>query len=177
MKVPPKQIVGDRIKLRAVRRDDLEDIHAYASDPEVCRMVHWGPNENIEETEKNLNKLLEVYESGEADKVNYAIERLEDGRFLGRCSIHDDESDEVHVSIVLNSDYWGLGFGAETLGLLFKAAKRDYGFKRVVAKCHVDNVASAKMMQKAGMKYVKDVKLNKVPKDLSAKAKLYEKQL
>lgn len=153
MRVPPGEITGKRLKLRPVQWSDLELVHQYASDPEVCRYVPWGPRKSLEQTEKYMQKCLERYEKGEAEVADWSVERVTDGQFLGKVSLHHPDSDLVRLGIVLNKQFWNQGYGTEALQLLIRAAFEDYSFKKVTGYCNVDNMASARMMEKAGMEF------------------------
>ena len=45
-----------RLILRDFRDEDFDDIHAYGSDPEVCRYMPWGPN-TLEDTAQALARM------------------------------------------------------------------------------------------------------------------------
>lgn len=176
MRVPPKEIIGERVKLRPVRADDVEAVHQYASDPEVCRHLFWGPRTELSQAQRHINKILGRYNYGEADICDWAIERL-DGQFLGKASLHSPEGDSIRLAVVLDRSHWGQGYGTEITKLLIRAALEDHGFKRVVGSCRVDNVASDKMMQKAGMSFVGIVPNYEVRKGVKRDSRVYEATL
>ena len=51
-------IETERLHLREIRATDEDDIHAYASDPEVVRLMIWGPNTR-EATREFLDRALQ----------------------------------------------------------------------------------------------------------------------
>lgn len=56
-----------RLLLREFRAEDELDIHEYASDPEVVRLLIWGPNTR-ELTRAFLAKTLEEQRNGRASR-------------------------------------------------------------------------------------------------------------
>jgi len=173
MKVPPNEIIGTHLKLRPVRIEDVEPVHEYAADPEVCRYLFWGPRTEMAQAKRHIEKILGRYAYGEADICDWAIERLEDGQFLGKASLHSPEEDSVRLAVVLNRTFWGKGLGTEVTKLLIRSALEDHGFRKVVGSCRVDNMASDKMMQKAGMKFVGIVTGYEVRKGVQRDSRVY----
>ena len=51
----------------------------------------------------------------------------------------------------LHPDFWGKGYGTEALKLILDFAFGDLNLHRVEAGCAVDNVGSARVLEKAGM--------------------------
>jgi [ribosomal protein S5]-alanine N-acetyltransferase len=48
---------------------------------------------------------------------------------------------------------WGKGYATESSAAMLELGFRRLGFHRVWGKCHTQNVASAKVMEKLGMTY------------------------
>lgn len=172
MKTPPKEIIGSRVKLRLVRLEDSDAIFQYASDPEVCRYLLLSPN-TPEKMEAYMKEILERYASGDAQQVDWVIESLKTGEVLGDCALHHAKGALVRGGVVLDKKYWNQGYGTEALKLLIKTAFEEYGFTKVQATCDQKNLASEKIMQKAGMKFLglRNLEVDRGKKRLS---KLYE---
>lgn len=154
MKLPPPLVEGERLRLRPVRPDDVEGIFGYASDPEVCRYTVW-PLKSREGAERHLQDVLARYTAGEGEIVDWAIERREDGAFLGKVSLHHADGETVRVGVVLAQEYWGKGFGREAVRLAMGSAFADYGFERVVGACHPDNERSRKLIEALGLRFLR----------------------
>ena len=174
MKVPPKEIIGQHVKLRPVTIHDVEPVHEYAADPEVCRYLFWGPRTEMAQAKRHIQRILGRYAYGEADICDWAIERLDDEQFLGKASLHSPEGDSVRLAVVLNRMYWGQGYGTEITKMLIRAALEDYGFRKVVGSCRIENLASDRMMQKAGMTFVGVVHNYEVRKGVERDSRVYE---
>src|SRR5690242_8443602 len=42
--IASSHVMTPRLELRGCRPSDFDAVHAYATDPEVCRYMDWGPN-------------------------------------------------------------------------------------------------------------------------------------
>ena len=65
--------------------------------------------------------------------------------------------EEVEIAYLLDREYWGKGLATEAAEAIIKHGYAKYGFKRIVAVIHPQNVASIRVAEKIGMKYERDV--------------------
>ncbi len=137
--------------LREFKEDDLEEIHDYASDPEVTEYMVWGANDK-KQTKEFLEKALEQQKKDNRKNYDFAI-ILKSGKLIGACGIDDIKlrTKKGELGYCLNRDHWGKGYATETAGSLL-----DFGFKklelhRIYAKCDTRNKQSAKVLEKIGM--------------------------
>jgi len=146
-------IETDRLVLREFRAADEADIHAYASDPEVVRLMIWGPN-SPEATKVHLVGVLKAQEQWPRADVGLAIERKTDHRVIGSISlrIKDELNRTADIGYVLNRACWGQGYMLEAARAVLDAAFRQLGLHRVWATCDPRNRASYRVMEKLGMR-------------------------
>jgi [ribosomal protein S5]-alanine N-acetyltransferase len=155
-------IETERLLLREFRADDEQDIHAYASDPEVVRLMIWGPN-SPEMTKVYLTGVLKAQEQWPRPDVGLAIELKSEQRLIGSIElrIKDDANRAADFGYVLNRRYWGCGYMTEAARAVLDAAFRQLGLHRVWATCDTRNRASYRVMEKLGMRreahFCKDV--------------------
>jgi RimJ/RimL family protein N-acetyltransferase len=95
-----------RLLLRPFRAGDQAAVHAYASDPEVVRFMHYGPNTD-EQTAGFLAEAL-VRRPG---RWLRAIERRSDGAVLGAVDLHveSEQHRRGEMGYVLARAAWGSG--------------------------------------------------------------------
>lgn len=141
----------DRLILRKMSPDDAEAMFAYASDPEVTRYVTWETHRSIEDSRAFLELALGKYESGE--EPDWGIVSKGDGRFVGACGIvgWETEHARAEVGFVLSREYWGRGLMSEAVRTMLSFGFERMGLNRIEARCVAENVASARVMEKAGM--------------------------
>lgn len=142
-----------RLLLREFRADDEQDIHAYASDPEVVRLMIWGPNAP-DITKTYLASVLKAQEQWPRPVVDLAIELKSEPRVIGSIGlrIKDEKNRAADIGYVLARDHWGRGYMVEAGRAVLDAAFCQLGLHRVWATCDVRNRASYRVMEKLGMR-------------------------
>lgn len=147
---PPKILETQRLRLRKPRLADAEVIfREYASDPEVTRYVSWRAHRNAAETREYVRTCLAGWD---ARKVfHWVIERKNDRCLMGMITARVDDH-KWEMGYVLARANWGKGYMTEALKGIIDSALGCSEVFRVWAVCDVDNVASARVMEKAGMK-------------------------
>lgn len=146
---PPKTLKTERLRLRKVKPTDAEAIfHEYAQDPEVTKYVSWQAHQSLDETRDYVRSCLLAWETGKA--FNWVIEHRQENRLMGMIIARVDP-EKWELGFVLSRRYWGEGYMTEAVKAVVDWAQRRGGIYRVWAVCDVDNLASARVMEKAGM--------------------------
>jgi RimJ/RimL family protein N-acetyltransferase len=146
---PSEIIQTERLLLRKARMDDAPVIfESYARDPEVTRYLVWKPHQTIQETYRFLSACEQLWRTGK--DFAYAITLKEDHSLIGMFSLHPMKM-KVEVGYALARLYWGKGFMTEVLRTVIDWAFTQPDIFRVQAICDVENVGSARVMEKAGM--------------------------
>ena len=63
--------------------------------------------------------------------------------------------DEIELGYRLRKEAWGKGYGTEGSRALIRKGFTELGVRRVVASTYQDNLASQRVMEKAGMTLVR----------------------
>ncbi len=146
---PPEVIETDRLRLRRSIMEDAEAIFAeYAQDSEVTRYLTWQPTGNIKDTRAHLRDCATAWEDGKA--FQWVILRKEDDHLLGAVGVRVD-GHKVELGYVLAKKFWGQGFMTEAIKAVVNWALKEEGIYTVWAVCDVENLASARVMEKSGM--------------------------
>lgn len=151
-----------RIILRPITLNDLESVHAYASSETICKYMLWGPNtldetkKFIEYTMKCLNeKPITYYELG----IDYQ------GKIIGGVAlILNALEKKAELGWILHEDYQRKGIAFEAVSAMMKMGIA-LGYHVFYATADSRNIASIKLMEKLGMKFMtldKSVRLNNV---------------
>lgn len=98
----------------------------------------------------------------------YAVERKEDHHFIGFIGFHHyqldiDDSPEIEILWRLIPEVWGQGYATEAASACLKYAKEVLKLENIYAFTSLPNKASEKVMQKIGMKWVKEFNHPQVP--------------
>jgi len=148
---PPAQFTTARLRLRRPQLEDAPTLFArYTQDPEVTRYLVWRPHTSVVETERFLHRCAAVW----ADNTSFpfVIERLDDPLALGMIEFRVDGF-KVEFGYVLARDAWGKGYMSEALTCLVDWTLAQPTIFRAAAFHDVDNPASGRVMEKAGMSY------------------------
>ena len=147
-----------RLILRRLTIADVDAVEALDADPIVMRYVNGGRATSRAELESDVFPAwLAYYERGDAWGFWAAIER-ESGRFLGWFHLrpaHDGPADEPELGYRLVRDAWGQGYATEGSRGLVDKAFGELGARRVWAATMKVNVASWRVMEKIGMRFVR----------------------
>jgi ribosomal-protein-alanine N-acetyltransferase len=146
---PPDTFQTERLLLRKPRMDDaLAIFKTYAQDPKVTRYLVWKPHKNIRETEQFLLACGQLWRTGK--DFAYAIMLKENDRLVGMFGLHPMNL-KIEVGYALARLYWGKGFMTEALCAVIDWAFAQPDIFRIQAICDIENIASARVMEKAGM--------------------------
>jgi RimJ/RimL family protein N-acetyltransferase len=143
----------ERLLLREFHEADFDDVHAYASDPQVARFMEWGPNTQ-EQTREFLDRALAQQASWPRAAVGLAVEHLAHQRVIGsiRLAVQDEASRTCDIGYSFASAYWRQGICTEAARALGDVAFRRLGAHRLFAECDQRNAGSYGVMEKLGMR-------------------------
>ncbi|GGG68230.1 GNAT family N-acetyltransferase [Paenibacillus radicis (ex Gao et al. 2016)] len=145
-------IETERLRLREFITKDSEAIHEYASNPLVVKHMLWGPN-SIDETQSYLNTVIEMQEKTPRQGFELAVILKESGQLIGGSGIHIYSPGIGELGYCFQDHHWGRGFASEAASALLSFGFGELKLHRIFATCRPDNIGSAKVMQKIGMRY------------------------
>ncbi len=146
---PPRIIQTDRLVLRKPRRSDAAAIfRGYAADPEVTRYVMWRPHQDPGQTLAFVSGCIEAWQ-GE-DRFPFVITLAGKDEAVGMIELHPKDH-RCGIGYVLARRYWGKGYITEAVRAVIQWLFNQPGIYRVDATCDLENTASFRVMEKAGM--------------------------
>jgi ribosomal-protein-alanine N-acetyltransferase len=146
---PPKIIETRRLLLRPPTLDDAEDIFdKYAQDPEVTRYMVWLPHEQVETTKEFLERCVNCWEEGNA--FPWVMELKSDGPLMGMLEMRL-VGYKADFGYGIARQYWGNGYTTEAVQALVQWALEQEDIYRVWAVCDLENIGSARVLEKAGL--------------------------
>ena len=146
---PPKIFKTERLRLRKAKLSDAEAIfRQYAEDPQVIKYVSWRAHRNLDETREYMRMCMMAWDVAKA--FHWVIETRDDKEVIGMI-IARVNAEKWELGFVLAQAYWGRGYMTEAVKALIAWALKQNEIFRVWAVCDIDNKASARVMEKAGM--------------------------
>ena len=147
---PPEIFETDRLRLRRPVIEDAEAIFVeYAQDLEVTMYLTWKPTGKLEDTREHLRASATAWREGAA--FGWVVLRKEDNQLLGAVGVRVD-GHKVELGYVLAKRFWGKGYMTEAVQAVVNWSISEREVYRIWAVCDVENPASARVMEKVGMK-------------------------
>jgi [ribosomal protein S5]-alanine N-acetyltransferase len=144
---PPETIVLQRIRLRRPVLSDAEAIFEYGTDPEVARYTDWPIRTSVDDLVDSLRGRSALWESGA--EFYWVITLSEEDRAIGGISCRIVE-DSAEIGFLLNRRCWGKGLATDAATAIVEWALSVPSIRRVWATCDTENLASARVLEKAG---------------------------
>ena len=152
----------ERLLVRQWEAKDAQALFGYACDPEVTRMLRFPTYKTVKEAESRIADMRANYDmssGGLCSETDWAVQLKETGAVIGAIGVtetFDSATGTVELGYVMNRLYQGRGYMTEAVvGMLcyIKENPRqgDVQVKKVIAKYAVNNPASGRVMEKAGM--------------------------
>ncbi|AOW19986.1 GNAT family N-acetyltransferase [Urechidicola croceus] len=141
-----------RLIVRKLVIDDLTPFHEMQGNINVMRFVR-GKAMTFDEDKKDLQELIEFYDKKDNDFWIYAVERKIENKFVGTIAFVKDSNNDDEIGYRFLEKYWGNGYGTEIVEGMIEYCKKN-GFKKLVACVANDNIASDKIIKKAGFQFV-----------------------
>jgi ribosomal-protein-alanine N-acetyltransferase len=142
-----------RLVLREMTEDDAGHLLALRQNPNVMRYI---PDEPPALTHADALALLRerVFPQYALGLGRWACVAKSGGAFLGWCGIkYLAEDGEYDVGYRFYEEHWGRGYATESARGVCELARERLAGKRVVGKAMRDNVASRRVLEKAGLVY------------------------
>lgn len=139
--------------------DDLDDLFAFYSDPDVVKYIPDAPR-TYEETKEDLEWFMNGHPRF-PELGLWATIYKETGQFIGRCGLIPwtiDGQNEVEVAFALSKAYWGQGLATEIAQALVQYAFENLQRSRLICVIEPENQGSVRVATKIGMKFEREAK-------------------
>jgi RimJ/RimL family protein N-acetyltransferase len=146
------RITTERLVLREFVADDWRDVLAYQRDSRYLRYYAW-----TDRSEDDVRAFVQMFLDFQAEqprrKFQLAV-TLDGGQLIGNCGIRRKPENEWEADIgyELAPEHWGRGYATEAARAMVAFGFRELGLHRVSSWCIADNVASARVLEKLGLR-------------------------
>ena len=148
-----------RLILRRFVESDAEAmIQNWASSAENLTYVTWNPHPDVEVTRNSIRNWVASYANSNYYKWAICLKEKPE-QVIGDISIVEmDENDSCcEIGYILGKNYWDCGMMTEALKAVLDFCFIQAGFQKVRARYVSLNPASGRVMEKAGMSYLKTI--------------------
>lgn len=144
----------DRLNCRYWYPGDVDAIFAVYSDEEGARWVDDGQPIEYSECQRWIEVTLANY-----DRRGYGMFALDDistGQTVGFCGlVHPGDQEEAEIKYAFLRSCWGRGLASEVVPAMLAFGLHEHGLDSVIATVASENVASQRVLLKAGMQLVR----------------------
>jgi RimJ/RimL family protein N-acetyltransferase len=151
---PTFPLLTERLALRPFAGSDLDALHAMHSREDVTRYLYWGPRTR-DEVRAMLERLAMMTGFDEqTDALRLAAILRDSGTLIGDVSLQrvSREHRQGEIGFVFDPARQGRGYATEATRVMLALGFEDLGLHRIVGRCDGRNVASARLMERLGMR-------------------------
>lgn len=147
------RLTTPRLVLREFTEDDWEPVLAYQSDPRYLQFYPWTER-NETDAREFVGRFLAQQQERPRTRFQFALELAGEGRLIGNCGVRitDPGLREGDLGYELAPDYWGQGLATEAARELLRFGFEELNLHRIWACCVAENRASARVLEKVGMR-------------------------
>ena len=138
-----------RLRLRLPVMEDAAGVAEYATDPDVSRYLSWPRHRSPADAEAFLKYAIGAVEKGH--ERNWVIVDRATSGVVGTIGLRV-QGHRMELGYALGRRWWGQGLATEAADAVVAWALAQPDVHRVWAVCDVDNAASARVLEKVGMR-------------------------
>lgn len=151
---PDHPIETPRLTLRPFTVDDLDDLYAYHSRPDVARYLYWEARDRAQARQALDSRIGRSSIVDEGDSLVLAVVWRQVGRVVGEVNLwwRSRTHRQGEIGFVFNPDYQGRGLATEAAQVMLELGFGGLGLHRIIGRCDPRNTASARLMERLGMR-------------------------
>lgn len=156
---PYKHFETDRLILQPTTSADAEFIFELVNTPKWLANIGDRNVKSIEDAKTYIKERM-THQLEKLGYGNYTLIRKVDNHKIGTCGLYNREGLEgIDIGFALLPGYENLGYGYESAAKLLEVGIKEFHIKRISAITTKENIASQKLIEKLGLKYVNTIKM------------------
>lgn len=142
-----------RLLLRDFTDHDWPDVLAYQNHPLYLRYNPWATRTPAE-VQRFVQMFIDQQQLQPRFKFQLAVVLKANHTLIGNCGIRKTtpNAPEADMGYELAPDYWGRGLATEAVHCIVRFGFTQLGLHRLSAWCVAENTASARVLEKAGLR-------------------------
>jgi RimJ/RimL family protein N-acetyltransferase len=151
---PDWPLETERLVLRPFEERDYEALYAMHSEPEVARYLYNEPRDRDQARELLARKIGGSEWREEGDWLSAAVVLRESGDVVGDVGLHweSNEHRTAEIGFIFAPARQGHGYATEAARAALRLAFEGFGLHRVIGRAEARNIASARVLEKLGMR-------------------------
>jgi RimJ/RimL family protein N-acetyltransferase len=151
---PAYPIETERLYLRPFLPSDLDALVEIHGDPEVARYLYFGVRDRDELRGVLAEKARRIALEKEDDALNLAAVRRDTSEVVGDVTLfwRSEESRQGEVGYIVHPAHGGRGYATEATRALLRIGFEDLGLHRICGRLDARNSASARVLERVGMR-------------------------
>ena len=163
----------EHLILRRYRLEDAEPLYQYlGTDPETYQYSGWNPYATLAMAQETVGKFIDSYD----DNHSYSWVMEVDDVLVGTIGAYDYKDNRIEVGFSVVKSWQGRGFATEALKKVLEYLTENEGIPCVTAWCASENAGSRRVLEKAGMQYIRTEKEGLTVGDKTYDKRIYEYQ-
>ncbi len=146
-------IIMSRLHIRNLRLDDLDNFHAYRSNPNVTKYQGFNVMDKTEALDFIKNQTEKSFGTP-GEWVQYGIVEALNNKLIGDCAIklEIDDPKIVQIGITINPAYQNKGFAKDALLGIMAWLFDEKKIHRICETVDVENLNSIKLLESVGFR-------------------------
>ncbi|HZC41437.1 MAG TPA: GNAT family N-acetyltransferase [Streptosporangiaceae bacterium] len=151
---PEYPIRTPRLLLRPFARGDLDALYEFHKLPEVNRFLYSEPKDRDQVSAMLADKAKSAVLREEGQALSLAAELAGSGQLVGDCTLfwRSRANQQGEVGFVFHPAHHGRGLATEATVELLRLGFDGLRLHRIFGRCDARNVASARVMERCGMR-------------------------
>ena len=137
----------ERLILRPLSINDLQDVFKWTGDPRVNKYMIYPLYKNVDEGREWLESLYQ-----DEKKLDYGFVLKSTGQLIGSGGLYYHEDIDVwSVGYNIAYDYWNNGYTPEAIKCILEYAQSKYKVRAIAGTFAIGNEGSRRVMEKLGI--------------------------
>jgi RimJ/RimL family protein N-acetyltransferase len=151
---PGYRIETERLLLRPFVEDDFDALFAMQSRADVARWLYWEARDADAVRAALAAKIDRTAVAADVKRISLAVELRASSQVVGDLSLWQVSSEhrQGEIGFTFHPDHHGRGYATEAARELLRLAFGEYGFHRVIGRLEARNGASARVLERLGMR-------------------------
>ncbi len=148
-----------RLILREFHPDDAQNFYQLNLNPNVIQFTGDDPFKSISDAEEFLKNYNDYEQNGYG---RWAVINKENNEFLGWCGLKFDGK-ETDIGFRFFEEHWNKGYATESAKACLEYGFNELGLTQIVGRAMKGNIGSLKVLQKIGLRFIKEMEFELHP--------------